>query len=96
VPPLRQVLVHYGDEMLVVMPFQQVRQFVDEDIFQALRRLLDKFEVQPDAAGLGVAGAPSGFHLFDAPLRERNPKHRLPFLDERPNQLLELMAMSGE
>jgi len=42
-----------------------MRQFVDEDILQALRQLLDEFEVQPDATVLGVACAPKGeWRLF--------------------------------
>ena len=47
--PLRQVLVHDRDEVLVMMPLDEMNEFVHNDIFEALYRLLSEFEVQPDA-----------------------------------------------
>ena len=41
-PPLRQVLVHNREETIIVMFFNQMRQFVDNNIFQTPYRLLCK------------------------------------------------------
>ena len=59
--------VHVGDEAVVVMSLEQVDHFVDDDVFEAVGGFFDEFEVEPDAAGSDVAGAPFCFHLFDAP-----------------------------
>ena len=61
-PPVRQMLVHERREAIVMMPLDEMHEFVDDDVFEALDRLLGEFEVQPDAAGLRVAGAPPGLH----------------------------------
>src|ERR1035437_3956035 len=55
--------------------------------------LLGGFEVHSDAPGFDVASAPPGFHLLDAPLGDPNTQNRLPFLDERRNQFLDLLAI---
>src|SRR5450759_2374443 len=91
--PLREVSVHQRHETLVVMPRDQMNEFVDDDVFEALHRLLGEFKVQPDAVGLGIASAPSRFHFLDAPLSDHNTQDRLPFLDERWNQFFELLAI---
>lgn len=36
-PPLGQVLVHERDETVVVLPLDEVGEFVDENVFEALR-----------------------------------------------------------
>lgn len=59
--PLRHKFIHERLETVIVTPFEQVDHFVDENVFQALRRLLREFEVETDAAGFGVAGAPIWF-----------------------------------
>jgi len=91
--PLRQGFVHDRHEPVVMVPLQQMHQFVDDKIFQALHRLFHQFEVQPDTAGLDVAGAPLGFHLFDTPLDNLNPQDRLPFLQQRRDQDFQLLAI---
>ena len=55
------MLIHQGDEPVVVMPLHQMRQFVDDDVFKALRRLLGEFEIQPDTPGFRIAGSPAWF-----------------------------------
>src|SRR5712692_6459692 len=47
-PPTRQVQVHQRDEAIVMAPFEEVNEFVDDEVLEAVRRLLDKFEIQPD------------------------------------------------
>ena len=61
--PLRKVFVHDRDETIVVMPLGQVREFVNNDVLDALHRLLSEFEVQPDASGVGGA-APHFVFIF--------------------------------
>jgi hypothetical protein len=68
--PLRQVLVHYRNEPIVMMPVDEVHEFVNHDIFEALHRLLGEFEIQPDATSFDATGAPLGFHLLDAPVSD--------------------------
>src|ERR1051325_11334308 len=70
--PLRQVFIHERHEAFIVVSLNQMHEFMDNDVFEALDRLFGQFEIQPDAARLGVASAPSGFHSLDSPLRELN------------------------
>jgi hypothetical protein len=42
--PLRHVLVHDRDEMIIVMPLDEVHEFVKDDIFEALHRLFGEFK----------------------------------------------------
>jgi hypothetical protein len=58
--PLRQVLVHDRDEVIVMMPLDEVREFVNNDIFKALHRLLSEFEVQPNSTSLDATGERRG------------------------------------
>ena len=92
VPPMWQVAVHQGHESLVVMPFNEVRQFVDEEVLEALRGLLGEFEVQPDAPGATAARTPLGLHPLDAPDGYLDAENRLPLRQQRRNQLMHLDA----
>jgi hypothetical protein len=62
--PLRQVLFHDRDEAIVMMPLDEMDEFVNNDILKALQRLLSEFEVQPDATSFDAAGAPLSFRRF--------------------------------
>src|SRR5262245_35128435 len=57
-PPAWEVLVQDCGESPVMTPFDKMRDFVHDDVFQALHGFLSEFEVQPDALGLGIAGTP--------------------------------------
>ena len=81
-------VVGYGG-LLDIRPKYQ-REFVYDKILQARRRLLGELEVQPDATGLPIAGAPPGLHPPDAPLSNLNTQNRLPFFQKRRDQFLEL------
>jgi hypothetical protein len=70
--PLWQVFVHDRDEAIVMMPLDEMDEFVHNDIFEALYRLLSEFEIQPNATGIGATGSPFGFHFLDAPVSELN------------------------
>src|SRR2546421_12392547 len=58
-------------------------------------RLLDKLEIQPDAACLYIARAPPGFHLFHAPLGHLHTDDRFPLSDQGSNLLFEPPAIPG-
>ena len=76
--PIGQVFVHIGHKAFVVVAFQQMYQLMHQNVLKALRWLFCQFEVQPNAFRLGVAAAPFGFHLFDAPARRFNTDLILP------------------
>ena len=62
-----------------VVPLNQVGELVSHDVLKTLRRLLGELQIQPNAAGLRVAGPPLGFHLLDAPIGQLNAQDVLPF-----------------
>ena len=70
-PPLRQVLVHNSEETIFMMPLDQMREFVNNDILEALFRLLGEFGIETDSAGSWVAATPLGFHPLHV-----EPAHR--------------------
>ncbi len=76
--PLRQAFVHDRHEPVVVVPLHQVHQFVDDQVFEALHRLLRQLQVQPDTAGVDVACTLLGFHLFNTPVGDLNPQNTIP------------------
>ena len=41
-----------------MMSLDEMHEFVNNDIFEALYRLLSEFEIQPDPSGADAAGAP--------------------------------------
>lgn len=61
------MLVEESGETVVLVPFIQVSQLMHQDVLQALHGLLGQLQIQPDAPGPDVAGAPSGLHPFDVP-----------------------------
>lgn len=63
-PPVRQVRVHQRDELRVMCRFQQVRQFVDDDVLQAFGRLLRQVRIEPYVARMRDTAAPLGFHAL--------------------------------
>jgi hypothetical protein len=70
--PLRQVLVHDRCKVIIMMALDEMHEFVNNDIFETLHRLLSEFEIQPDATSFDATGAPLGFHLLDAPVSDLN------------------------
>lgn len=60
-------------EAVIATTFEQVDHFMDEDVFQALRRFLRQFQIQPDTAGLNVAGPPLRLHPSDTTLGDFHP-----------------------
>ncbi len=58
-PPVGQISIHQRLETVIVVALQQMQEFVNNDVLQTLRRLLDQFQVEPDAPGVGVLATPS-------------------------------------
>ena len=56
------MLIHQFDEPFVVGRFQQMHQFMDNDVFQTLPWLFGKVGVQKYGLGGGVAATPFGLH----------------------------------
>ena len=44
--PQRQVLLHHLPEAIVVVPLNQMNELVNDQLLEALRRLLDETEVE--------------------------------------------------
>ena len=42
VPPLRKMSIHQGHESVVMMPFNEVRQFVNDEVLETLHGILGK------------------------------------------------------
>jgi hypothetical protein len=66
---------------------------VEDNVIDARDWLLCKFEIQPDAAGFGIAGAPFGFHPFDAPFGSTNAQNHLPLRYQRGHEFTQLLAI---
>jgi len=93
--PVGQQPVHIGLEAVVVVAFQQVHQFVHQNVLQALRWFLGQFQIQPDAAGLSVAAAPFGFHLFHPPVCHFDTGAVLPEWQQLLHPFFQLVAIEG-
>jgi hypothetical protein len=77
------MLLQQGDEPLIVMRLDEMNEFVNDEIFEALHRPFRQFEIQPDAPLRYAACTPLSLHLFDAPSSALDAQDRLPFRDER-------------
>lgn len=64
VAPVGHEVVHQGVEAGVMAGFEQVCQFMNNDVFKALARLFGKVAVEADTAGAGIATAPFGLHAL--------------------------------
>ena len=58
------MLIEYREEALAMRWLQQVRHFVDDDVFEEVLGLLLQLSVEADLAGVVVAAAPLGFHAL--------------------------------
>jgi hypothetical protein len=75
------------------MPFQQVNQFVDQNVLGALNRLLRQFQVEPDPPRIDAARTPLGLHLLDPALAHLHAEAPLPFVEEWLDQILQMLAV---
>jgi hypothetical protein len=91
-PPVREMLVQQRDEPLIVMRLNEVDEFMNHEIFEALHGLFRQFEVQPDAASRYAARTPLSLHPLDAPSGDLNAQASLPFRDERRNGVAKVLA----
>ena len=76
------MLVEDGNKDLTVLWFQEMRHFVDNDIFQQVFWLFHQFGIEPDTACLVIAASPFGFHSLEKIVRDGDPKFFLPFVDQ--------------
>ena len=79
-----------------MITLQQVHEFVNHDVFEALHRLFGQFQVQPYSTCGGVAASPLGLHFFDAPVAGLNAQDGLPLLHQRRDQDLELLTVPAQ
>src|SRR5579885_11979 len=61
--PIRHCSIHQRDEVLVMMPLNQMCQLMKENVPDALNRSLYQLNVQPHPAGLPTATPPLRFHF---------------------------------
>ena len=79
--------------MVVVTPFNEVGELVQDKVLEALGGLLRKLEVQPDSPRAHAASAPLGLHDPDADLRGPDSQNRLPFGQEGRQQLAQALPI---
>ena len=85
--PLGQVLIHQGQEAVVVVALAQMHQFMHQNELQTLWWLFSQFQIYPDPAGAGIATTPLRFHLLDAPGGGGDADSGLPIADNPLNAL---------
>lgn len=49
-----------------MIPLQQMNKLVDYHVVEALGRLFDQLEIQPDTLFIDITGAPFGLHVLNA------------------------------
>lgn len=69
--------------------------FMDDQIFQTLRRLPGQFGIDANVTGFRRATAPASFHLPDAKRSDSHTQHRLPTGDQRGYGLPQLLPIPG-
>lgn len=70
--------IHVLSEAIVVGSLKDVHHLVKNDVFQAFHVFLSEFEVEPNAALIGIAGPPLGLHTLYTPLRYFDTQDRFP------------------
>jgi hypothetical protein len=48
-------VVHQASKAVIVMPHDEMRHFMEHNVFKTFRRLLGKFSVEPNALGTKIA-----------------------------------------
>ena len=91
--PLGHETVHQSLKPGIVTTLYQVNHFMHEHIFQTERRFFDKFEIQPDASRVDIAGSPKRLHSSDTHLGSRDPDSRLPLGEKRRQLIAEFAAI---
>ena len=91
--PLWHEAVHQSDEPGVVGGLQQVNQFVDNDVFEALAGFLGEIGVEADGVGLRIAASPLGLHPPHEDPADFNTHQRFPLGNHRRDRCLELLAI---
>ena len=63
--PMRQMLIYQPDETIIMTPDKEVHHLMYDDVFEAFRRFLREFGIEPDALCVGSGTAPLRFHSLD-------------------------------
>ena len=64
---VRHPSIHQRIKMLVVIPFKQMIQFMDNYILHAWQRRFRQLKTKPDPPVRNIAGSPAGLHIPDPP-----------------------------
>ena len=91
--PLGHVVVHQGDEASVVGRFQEVHEFVNQDVLEALWGLLGQLGVEADRVGRGVAAPPFSLHPTDEEALHLDSQSRLPSRQQWPHSPSNLLSI---
>lgn len=70
-------------KMGVVGAFQQVDKFVDDKVFEAVRRFFDQLGVEENISAIRIAASPFGFHAADKEFVDFYMETLLPFGNQR-------------
>lgn len=93
--PVEQVAIQEIREAATVGRLQQVKQFVDQDVFQANRRLASQFGVQADGPGTGGTTPPAGLHVLDVEVADLDAQEPFPTGKERGRVFAYLVPVPG-
>ena len=63
--PVRHILVKKRNKAFAVIRDNEVCEFMQDNVVQALDIFLGEFEIKPNGAALRAASAPLGFHALD-------------------------------
>ena len=80
--PCGEVVIHECDEAGVVGGFDEVEEFVDDEVFEALGGLFGEVRVEADGSGEVVAASPACFHALDEELPGLDAEAGFPLGDE--------------
>ena len=72
------MLIHDGDEALIMTPFYNMGHLMNNDVFEALAGLLGELRVEADAPPPGGAAAPLRLHSLDKESADLDIHERLP------------------
>ena len=91
--PLRHVLVHQRDEAGVVGGFEDVNQFVNDEVFEAFEGLFREVGVEAYRPCVVIAAPPLGFHALDEDSLHLHAEACFPFGDQRHGGQPQLLAI---
>jgi hypothetical protein len=91
--PFWHQAVHQLAKPFIVMSFEQVDQFVHQNILKTQRGFLGQFKIQPDPPGRCIAATPARFHFPDTNLSHIHANPRLPLGKQWRDLFVETLAI---